>query len=584
MAKGQKVKADVSNESSPFPLPQDLILNPFTDPGILALEKPDYIWRPCQSAKILGFSASEHPEVSEKIDAFIARTQRHRVFAQPVEFNTFPVLMDDVSVQKSYLTAKGKSPISGSAGIRLLNRYCFEGSSPGFDAEAALMAFFNTPSGPEVAFPQLTKPLSIDTAFVIEARNTFNYFHFLTETLGQLCLVEEAGVHGPIYIHYPNPDEKTGAFCRAYIDALFPELADRVVFQRAPAKHSCAVTPYNFLASFYFLPEAERAGIDGLAPSDFYWKGPRATRVSHAVLKQNSVDSILFKLRDRALRAIEGKDFSHLPRRFWVSREDEKSRSRPMRGEAELVELLGLFGFETVMFERLSPLEQIAIMANAEVMISYHGAGFANMLFASPKSCVIEVGTLQTAVWRWGDFWRLAHVSQCRYVSFFADFNKADPLAEPSFNEESIVPVHLSTKGRAQVMSFLVSLLGHHPVLQRLEDLRCVVGQMVSLGADDRAVELLTKNETLAKSDADLCLLRADCHRRQFEHNAEFLALLDAWAADGSRWQTLVRMIWYGRRANSTKIVDWALGLLGADFPDRHMAFIKSAEWVRKRR
>lgn len=492
--------------------------------------------------------------------------------------------MEDVAVHRSHLTAKGKSPISGSAGIRLLNRYCFEGSAPGFDAEAALMGFFNACSTTEMTIPLLSKPLPNDTAFVIEARNTFNYFHFLTETLGQLCLVEEVGVQGPIYIHHPNPDEKTGAFCRAYIDALFPELTDRVVFQRAPANHPSAITPYNFLASFYLLPEAERTGIDSLAPSDFYWKGPRATRIAHAVLKQNSVDSTLFKLRDRALRAIEGKDFSHLPRRFWVSRQDESSRSRPLNGEAELVEMLGLFGFETVMFERLSPLEQIAIMANAEVMMSYHGAGFANMLFASPKSCVIELGTLQTAVWRWGDFWRLAHVSQCRYISFFADFNKADPLAEPSFNEDSIVPVHLTTNGRAEVMSFLVSLLGHHPVLHRIEDLRRIAGQMVTIGADDRAVELLAKNETLARSDADLCLLRADCHRRQFEHNAEFLALLDAWAADGSRWHTLLRMIWHGRRVDSTRIVDWALGLLAADFPDRHTAFINSADWVRKRR
>lgn len=574
------------SDSGDLTPPQDLILNPFSDRGLAALEAPTYFWRPCPAARIKGFSASEHPEITEKIEALIARTERHRAFSQAVEFTSFLVVMEDVAVQKAHMTVRGKAPISGAAGIRLLNRYCFEGASSGINTEAALMAYFNTAAKPDVrsAFPLHTGPLSAQTPFVIEARNTFNYYHFLCETLCQLCLVEEAGILGPIYIHYPNRDDKTGAFCMAFIHALFPELADRVVFQRVPAQHRQAVGVYNFQASFYLLPAQDRAGIDALAPSDFYWKGTRATRMAHSVLKLNSVDSALFKLRARALRAIEGKDFSHLPRRFWVAREGEASRSRPMKGERELVEMLDLFGFASVTFESLSPLEQIAIMANAEMMISYHGAGFANMLFASPESHVIELGTLQTAAWRWGDFWRLAHVSQCRYVCFFADFNKDDPLTEPSFSEDSIVPVHLSTKGRAQVMSYVVSILGRYPELGRIEDLRQLTNRLIDAGAEDQALGLLMRNEALSKADADLCLWRADFHKHRYEASAEFLALMDAWVADGTRWQTLIRMIWYGRKVDNGKIIRWALGLLEADFPDRHTAFVNSAEWLRKRR
>jgi len=576
----------VFSDSVDLSLPQDLILNPFVDRGLAALGPPAYYWQPCPAARIKGFSASEHPEITEKIEGFIARTERHRAFSQAVMFNSFPVVMEDVAVQKSHQTVCGKSPISGAAGIRLLNRYCFDGATAGTNAEASLMDYFNTAAQPGVltTFPVHTGPLPPQTPFVIEARNTFNYYHFISETLCQLCLVEEAGIRGPIYIHYPNRDDKTGAFCMGFIRALFPELAERVIFQRVPAQHRQAVGAYNFLASFYLLPPKDRAGIDALAPSDFYWKGPRATRMAHSVLKLNSVDSALFKLRARALRAIEGKDVSHLPRRFWVAREGEASRSRPMKGEQELVDMLRLFGFATVTFESLSPLEQIAIMANAEMMISYHGAGFANMLFAAPQSHVIELGTLQTAVWRWGDFWRLAHVSQCRYVSFFADFNKDDPLTEPSFNEESIVPVHLSTKGRAQVMAYVVSILGRYPELGRIEDLRQLTSRLTAAGAEDQALDLLMRNEALSKTDADLCLWRADFHKQRYEANAEFLALLDAWAADGTRWQTLIRMIWYGRKVDNGKIIGWALGLLEADFPDRHAAFVNSAEWLRKRR
>lgn len=572
------------SEPSPFPLPQDLILNPFVDSGLRALQVPGLYWFACPTARITGFSASENPEIAEKIDAHIARTKRHRFFSQAVAFNSFPVIMEDVLVGKSHMTAKGKCPISGAAGIRLLNRYCIEAPTADFDAEAALTDHFNIAcsKGVGASFPCHPGPIPPETPFVIEARNITNCYRFLTETLCQLCLVEEAGVQGQIYIHHSEPEEKIDGFCRAFIDALFPELTDRVSFQPAPARYAHAVGAYNFQASFYLLPAEERSKIDELAPSDYYWKGARGTRMSHAVLKLNSVDSSLFKLRTRALRAIEGKDFSHLPRRFLTTSAVGANRNTPMRGEAELVEMLLLFDFTIVDFERLTPLEQIAMMANAEVMISYNGSSLANMLFAAPEAYVIELGTLQNAVWRWGDFWRLAHVSQCRYISFFADFNKENPLSEPAFNENSSVPVHLSTRGRALVMSFVVSLLGRYPVLPRIQDLRLLVDHLVAAGAKDQAMALLAKNEAMAKTDADLCLFRADYFKRTSAQHAEFLALMDAWAADGSRWQTLIRIIWYGRRVDNTKIVTSALDLLATDFPDRHAALVKSAAWLRK--
>ena len=94
----------------------------------------------------------------------------------------------------------------------------------------------------------------------------------------------------------------------------------------------------------------------------------------------NSVDSSLLKLRARALRAIEGQDFSHLPRRFWVGRDGDMARPRTMQGEDALFEMLKMFGFEHVVFERLSPLEQVAIMANAYAPYSRFKVGVAGLL------------------------------------------------------------------------------------------------------------------------------------------------------------------------------------------------------------
>tara|TARA_R110002072_G_scaffold19365_2_gene71789 strand:- start:2597 stop:3364 length:768 start_codon:yes stop_codon:yes gene_type:complete len=252
-----------------------------------------------------------------------------------------------------------------------------------------------------------------------------------------------------------------------------------------------------------------------------------------------------------------------------------------MEGEDLLFDHLKLFGFEYVVFENLSPLEQIAAMANAEMMISYHGAGFTNMLFASPDAYVIEIGTLQTAQFRWGDFWPLANASQCRYVSFFADLNTDDPLTEPHFSTDGIVPVALSEQGTAQLMGFVVTVLGHYPKFNAPANLSELARRVLQVGAGDRAVGLLEEHAELVRENAELCLLKADCHKQQDEPKSELVALDHAFKADPTRWQTLVRMIWCANRCDRPQVIRWALSRLKADFPQRHDAFLGNHDWVR---
>ena len=397
-----------------------------------------------------------------------------------------------------------------------------------------------------------------------------------------MCLVEEAGIEGPIYLHYPNNDEKTRPFARAFVAALFPELVARVEFQRTPFHHDRVVTPYNFANSFYQMPAAEVGLMDLFAPSNAFWKGRYATRASQGVLAMNAVDSSLLKLRARAHRAIEGKDFSHLPRRFWVGRETDAARPRLMKGEAEILDMLKMFGFEFVAFERLAPLEQIAIMANAEMMVSYHGAGFTNMLFAGPETYVVELGTLQTAMFRWGDFWRLANASGCRYISFFADFNADDPLKEPAFAQDGIVPVDLSQAGLAQVMSFVVSVLGHVPKFSRPEEVMRLGEQLLKVGAVDRARALFAAHEGMQEGHVGLSLAMAEFHDRVGDHFKQLAALHSAYGADPTSWAVLIRIVWCARSLDLQEAMRAALLALQDGFPDRFAAFARDRPWVQK--
>ena len=565
--------------------PDELILDPYRARSLAALSPPGFLWRPVERALISGFAASAHTEINEKIDNYLSYCTRNKVFQKTIEFNTFPVVLENASFKKSFVSVEDKCLISGAAGTRLLNRYCWENEANDPAVEQTLVDYFLAcqDQAADKALPVVDCPIAKDTPFAVECRNTFNYYHFVTESLCQLCLVEETGQEGPIYIHYPNSDDKTRPFAWAFIKALFPELAHRVIFQRAPVHHNRVVTPYNFANSFFQMPAAEVGLIDLYAPSNVYWKGRLATRGSHGVLAMNSVDSSLFKLRARALRAIEGQDFSHLPRRFWVGRESDMARPRLMKGEADILDMLKMFGFELVAFERLSPLEQVAIMANAEMMVSYHGAGFTNMLFAGPQTHVIELGTLQTAMFRWGDFWRLANASGCRYISFFADFNADDPLREPAFAQDGIVPVHLSPAGLAQVMSFIVAVLGHTPKFTRPDEVLRLGEQLMKIGAQDRARALYAAHAGLEQGHVGLSLAMADCHDRAGDHFQQLSALHSAYGADPSNWAVLIRIVWCARSLDLHDALRAALFALQDGFPDRFAAFAKERLWVHKR-
>jgi hypothetical protein len=562
--------------------PEALFLNPAENAGLHLLKPAEFFWRPLDKALIEGFAASGHEEMNERIRSYLTLTRKHKAFTKAVEFNSVPVLLHEASFRKSYVLANGKCLLNGASGVRLQNRFCWENEEDAKDPDERLIDYFNACQTQNLdrSIPIWNEPLPAGLPCAIECRNTFNYFHFMTESLCQLALLAQGDIPGDIYFHFPNSPEKHRAFAKDFVDALFPELADRVYFERAPKEYDCVLTALNLFCLYYQFPAEVIGSVDSLAPSDAIWKGHTAARASQAVLAMNSVNSSLRVLRDRALHAIEGKDFSHLPKRFFVGRDNTQSRTRDMAGEEELFDMLRHFGFEYVVFEHLSPLEQVAIMANAEMMISYHGAGFTNMLFADPKAYVIELGTLQTAVYRWKDFWPLATVSGCRYVTFIADYNKEDPLENPVFSESSITPVALSEQALGQVMAFVVTLLGKIPHLSRGKDVLGLTRELLAVQAYDRASEVLAIHAGLVPGNVDLCLAKADCHKARAELKSELYALHLAWEADRNRWQTLIRMIWCAKRCDMPNVMSWALTTLRYDFPKRYDTLIKAQPWM----
>jgi capsular polysaccharide biosynthesis protein len=559
--------------------PDKLFLNPWREEGLKLLAAPDFMWRETANGVIDGFAVSAHPEINTKLRTFIGTVNRNKRFRKTVEINVVPAVLEHASFRKSHVMVGDRLVLSGASATRLFNNYRAESAQGYVAAGEALNDYLeqcrDANEGRRIAVENVFVEPDLD--FAVECRNTFKYFHFITESLSQLCVLDEVGFQGNIYFHFPNQEEKQRGFAESFVEALFPEYAGRVFFERAPKNYDLVLTSFGLIGAMGQMPAADLAGLSRIAPADSL----PASIEFLPVLAMNSVSSALLSLRARALKAIEGKDFSYLPKRFFVGRSDTASRPRPLAGQDLLLEHLLRFGFEYVVFEDHTPLEQIALMSQAEMMISHHGAGFTNMLFAAPDTYVIELGTLQTAQFRWADFWPLAHAAQCRYINFFADFNAEDPLREPTFSNDGLVPTYVSEKAAAQIMAFVVTVLGRAPTMPDAASLAQLGGRVLQAGAAEQAITLLAKHRGMVHGNLDLCILLADCHKALDEPKSELLALEAAFGADASRWQTLIRNIWCANRVERPQVIRWALSRLAADFPERHDAFVRNHDWVR---
>jgi capsular polysaccharide biosynthesis protein len=81
--------------------------------------------------------------------------------------------------------------------------------------------------------------------------------------------------------------------------------------------------------------------------------------------------------------------FQNPTKRLYISR--DKAPMRRIMNEDEVFPLLERHGFERVYCEDLSFQEQVELFGQAEVILSAHGAGLTNMVFAPPKTQIIEL-------------------------------------------------------------------------------------------------------------------------------------------------------------------------------------------------
>ncbi|HEY1237537.1 MAG TPA: glycosyltransferase family 61 protein [Solirubrobacterales bacterium] len=193
-------------------------------------------------------------------------------------------------------------------------------------------------------------PLEVDGMLgVLAGRGDLNYFHFMVDIFPRLALFELDGV--------PTPDRWYMPLEQSWQRELF-ELSG---FLPSEGVIDADREPHV---------RAEALLVPGMPDQ-------------HKRIPPWSIDFIRERLRPPDSEVLPGK-------RIYVSR-GSNPNNRIVRNEAEVMEVLADRGF-TVVDPAAHPMtEEIRLFAEAECIVSPHGAALTNLVFTSPGASVIEL-------------------------------------------------------------------------------------------------------------------------------------------------------------------------------------------------
>jgi capsular polysaccharide biosynthesis protein len=139
----------------------------------------------------------------------------------------------------------------------------------------------------------------------------------------------------------------------------------------------------------------------------------------HQIMNGRKIPSWAIQyLRDQFLPTSE-KTATSANRRIYISR---KSSDRRLENETTIISNLLYYGFSAVELEKLSFREQIRLFRQAQVIISPHGSGLANLVFSSPGTIVIELFPAANV----DLFYRLSTALKLNY--FYVKARNGDPI------------------------------------------------------------------------------------------------------------------------------------------------------------
>ena len=189
----------------------------------------------------------------------------------------------------------------------------------------------------------------LPSARIGATRSFQNYYHWLVETMPRTMRMLSDAYSGPLLTHFPKLPFHN-------VQQSFPEFPFEV----------------ESIDEVMFIREATTTTVT----TNFM---PNLRLSRHALAAE---DVLLFPRL--VAQHLKGK-----PRRVFISRRD--ASTRVLNDEAALVAGLEKRGFDCPVMSELTLREQAELCANAEIIVSTHGAGLSNMLFRNGPCKVVEI-------------------------------------------------------------------------------------------------------------------------------------------------------------------------------------------------
>jgi hypothetical protein len=293
-----------------------------------------------RGARTWRFGRGENVPRADAIDAIETPTLGHLLVAHP--FRTSAPFVS--RLEAAWLVGKYASPVTLD-GHLILSAFRDEPRMLGLEQHPDLESWLTAPSRIS-EFPEL------ENIWPMANRLQTNYFHWLIEWCGRLELIEAYR-------------DQTG--CTPKL--LIPETAPKYL------RESLALLGFG---SESWIPWNENSAprkVRNLVLPSF-----RGTTVAQS-------PAALQWLRRRFLSAICA-EVEEPPRRIYIPR--PRGGWRCVLNDAEVVEYLRGEGFDILEPQRLTLAEQIRYFSQASLIVSLHGSGLTNVLFA-PQAAVLEL-------------------------------------------------------------------------------------------------------------------------------------------------------------------------------------------------
>lgn len=202
------------------------------------------------------------------------------------------------------------------------------------------------------------------------------------------------------------------------------------------------------------LPDSPYVKDIGLKSLDFFDLKPRGitylqndelvkvknlTIITHTCLTGYINDKIMFKMREFINSKLESMN-SEGNKKIYITRDE--ALYRKVLNENEVKDVVRDFGYETIRYEDLSWLDQIAKTSSAKSIVSIHGAGLVNMLYMRPEGSVLEFR--RDKIYHNQCFWHLSQALRLKYYYLFGTPDNQDLVIEGNGCNLTIDPTRLS--------------------------------------------------------------------------------------------------------------------------------------------